>query len=49
MRKKEPIMTYKKKKHIELLKRFLDFQKQGKNVYDLYVEKRDEYLELSRY
>ena len=35
--------------HIELVKRFLDFKKQGKNVYDLYLEKRDEYLELSRY
>lgn len=49
MRKKELIMTYKKKKHIELLKRFLDFRKQGKSIYDLYVENRNEYLELSRY
>ena len=49
MRKKGLAMTYKKKKHIELVKRFLDFKKQGKNVYDLYLEKRNEYLELSRY
>jgi hypothetical protein len=44
-------MTYKYKKvrHLELLRRFLDFKKQGKNVSDLYLEKRDEYLELSRY
>jgi hypothetical protein len=42
-------MTYKKNKHIELVKRFMDFKKQGKNVSDLYLEKRDEYLELSRY
>ena len=49
MRKKGLTMTYKKNKHIELVKRFMDFKKQGKNVYDLYLEKRDEYLELSRY
>ena len=49
MRKKELIMTYKEKKHIELLKRFLDFQKQGKSIYDLFIEKRNEYLELTRY
>ena len=42
-------MTYKKKKHIELLKSFLDFRKQGKSIYDLYLEKRNEYLEFSRY
>jgi hypothetical protein len=37
---------YNKVRHLELLRRFLDFEKQGK---DLYTENRDEYLELSRY
>ena len=34
---------YNRKRHIELLKRFLDFKNQGK---DLYAENRNEYLEL---
>ena len=44
-------MTYKYNnvRHLELLRRFLDFKKQGKNIYDFYLEKRDEYSELSRY
>lgn len=47
----EKTMTskYKKIRHLELLRRFLDFKKQDKNIYDLYLENRDEYLELSRY
>ena len=43
------MMTYNKMRHLKLLKRFLDFQKQGKNVYDLYGEKRNERFELNRY
>jgi hypothetical protein len=39
-------MTYNKIRHLELLRRLLDFKKQGK---DLYREKRDEYFELNRY
>jgi hypothetical protein len=39
-------MTYNKIRHLELLKRFLDFKKQGK---DLYRENRDEYMELLEY
>ncbi len=39
-------MTYNKIRHLELLKRFLDFRKQGK---DLYSENQDEYMELSEY
>jgi hypothetical protein len=39
-------MTYNKIRHLELLKRFLDFENQGK---DLYTENRDEYKELSAY
>jgi len=41
-------MTYKynKVRHLELLRRFLDFKKQGK---DLYTEKRDEFFELLHY
>jgi hypothetical protein len=27
----------------------MDFEKQGKNIYDFYLEKQDEYLELNRY
>ena len=42
-------MTYNKMRHLKLLKRFLDFQNQGKNIYDLYLEKRDEYMELKEY
>ena len=42
-------MTYNKMRHLKLLKRFLDFQNQGKNIYDLYLEKRDEYMELQEY
>ena len=42
-------MTYNKVRHLELLKRFLDFEKQGKNTYDLYLENRDEYMELLHY
>lgn len=40
------IYTYNKVRHLELLRRFLDFEKQGK---DLYTENRDEYLELLHY
>jgi len=40
---------YNKVRHLELLRRFLDFEKQGKSIYDLYLEKRDEYMELSAY
>jgi len=39
-------MTYNKIRHLELLRRFLDFKKQGKN---LYRENRDEYMELLHY
>ena len=39
-------MTYNKIRHLELLKRFLDFKKQGKN---LYTENRGEYMELLEY
>ena len=39
-------MTYNKIRHLELLKRFLDFRKQSK---DLYRENRDEYMELQEY
>lgn len=41
-------MTYTSNKirHLELLRRFLNFEKQGK---DLYTENRDEYLELLHY
>jgi len=38
--------TYNKIRHLELLRRFLDFKKQGK---DLYKENRDEYFELLHY
>ena len=40
---------YNKIRHLELLIRFLDFKKQDNNIYDLYLENRDEYIELSRY
>ena len=39
-------MTYNKIRHLELLKRFLDFKNKGK---DLYMENRDEYMELQEY
>lgn len=39
-------MTYNKSRHLELFKRFLDFQKQGKHLQD---ENQDEYLELLDY
>ena len=41
-------MTYKynKVRHLELLRRFLDFRKQSK---DLYRENQDEYMELQEY
>jgi len=39
-------MTYNKIRHLELLRRFLDFKNQGK---DLYTENRDEYMELQEY
>ena len=39
-------MTYNKIRDLELLRRFLDFNKQGK---DLYTENRDEYMELQEY
>jgi hypothetical protein len=42
-------MTYNKIRHLELLRRFLDFKNQGKNIYDLYLENRDEYMELEEY
>ena len=35
--------TYNKIRHLKLLRRFLDFEKQCK---DLYTENRDEYMEL---
>lgn len=38
--------TYNKIRHLELLRPFLDFRNQGK---DLYTENRDEYLELLHY
>lgn len=39
-------MTYNKSRHLKLLRRFLDCQKQGKHLYD---ENPDEYLELLDY
>jgi hypothetical protein len=42
-------MIYSKKKHLELVKRLMDFEKQGKNIYDLYLEEHDKYLEFSSY
>jgi len=39
-------MTYNKIRHLKLLKRFLDFKNQGKN---LYTENRDEYIKLQKY
>ena len=42
-------MTYNKIRHLELLRRFLDFKNQGKNTYDLYTENRDQYMELQEY
>ena len=42
-------MKYDKIKHLELVKRFLDFKNVGKNIYDLYLENKNEYLELSKY
>lgn len=39
-------MTYNKIRHLELLRRFLDFKKQGK---DLYRKNRNEYMELLHY
>jgi hypothetical protein len=39
-------MTYNKIRHLELLRRFLDFKDQGK---DLYRENRNEYMELLHY
>jgi hypothetical protein len=39
-------MTYNKIRHLKLLKCFLDYKKQGK---DLYTENRDEYMELQKY
>jgi hypothetical protein len=42
-------MTYNKIRHLELLRRFLDFKNQGKNIYDLYLENQDEYMELQEY
>jgi hypothetical protein len=38
--------TYSKVRHLELLRRFLDLKKHGK---DLYTKNRDEYLELLHY
>jgi hypothetical protein len=40
---------YNKMKCLKAFKRFLDFKKQDKNIYDLYLENRDEYEELQRY
>jgi len=45
-RKRKMSYKYNKVRHLELLRRFLDFKKQGK---DLDTENRDECLELSRY
>ena len=42
-------MTYNKSRHLELVKRFLAFKKQGKSLFDLYHENRDEYTELQEY
>ena len=39
-------MTYNKIRHLKLLKCFLDYKKQGK---DLYTENTDEYMELQKY
>lgn len=39
-------MVYNKIRHLELLRRFLDFKKKGRS---LYKENRDEYLELLHY
>ena len=39
-------MTYNKIRHLELLRRFLDYKNQDK---DLYRENRDEYMELLHY
>lgn len=40
------IYNYNKVRHLELLRRFLDLKKQGK---DPYTENRDEYMELQEY
>ena len=42
-------MKYDKIRHLELVKRFLDFKNVGKNIHDLYLEKENKYLELSKY
>ena len=39
-------MIYNKNRHIELLNHFLDLEIQGK---DLYIENRDEFMELQKY
>ena len=39
-------MIYNKIRHLELLRRFLNFRKQGR---DLYRENKDEYMELQEY
>jgi len=41
--------NYNKIRHLELVKCFLDFKKVGKNIHDLYLENRDEYMELQEY
>jgi len=40
------MITYNKIRHLELVRHFLDLEKQDKN---LYSENRDEYLELLKY
>jgi hypothetical protein len=42
-------MKYNKLKHLELVERFLAFKKLGKNMHDLYQERKNEYLELNNY
>lgn len=42
-------MTYNKSRHLELGKRFLEFKKQGKSLFNLATEKPDEYEALSDY
>lgn len=37
---------YNKMQCLKAFKRFLDFTKQNKNIYDLHLENRDEYEEL---
>lgn len=43
------IYNYKKVRHLELVKRFLNLKNQGKDIYTLYKEKPDEYIEFKKY